>query len=219
MYYFFIRQVADENENVQVNPDAFQIFFNFSGESRSIFVASNSTVLELRQKIQAKLNIDKPLSLSFSSKLLDDRNTLESYNIKQNSTVNVSYKLLGGFVGYYVVSKSFLKPQFDYDYTYGQNNGQHRFGHERYHLLIGWRKIGLNVDRYGDNKWLGTGSDAWPISYHGTNSEAASNIAVGGFDASKGKRFAFGKGIYSSPYSTEAEWYAIEFRSTIILIR
>lgn len=208
-YYFFIRQV---DENVQVNPDTFQIFFNFSGESRSIFVAPNSTVLELRQKIQAKLNIDKPLSLSFSSKILDDRNTLESYNIKQSSTINVSYKLVGGFVGNYVVSKSFLKPQFDYDYTYGQDNGQHRRGYEQYHLPIGWKKIGLDVDRYGDNKWLGMGTDAWPISYHGTNSDAASHIAVGGFDLSKGRRFAFGKGIYSSPYSTEAEAYSTEFR-------
>ncbi|CAB4477885.1 hypothetical protein RhiirA5_423765 [Rhizophagus irregularis] len=207
-YYFFIRQV---DENVQVNPDTFQIFFNFSGESRSIFVAPNSTILELRQKIQAKLNIDKPLSLSFSSKILDDRNTLESYNIKQSSTINVSYKLLGGSVGDFVISRSFLKPQFDYDYTNAQDNGQNRRGYETYHLPIGWQKYGLDVDRYGDNKWLGTGTDAWPISYHGTDLNAASNIAVGGFDSSKGKRFAFGKGIYSSPYSTEAEAYSTTF--------
>ncbi|PKY42383.1 hypothetical protein RhiirA4_417432 [Rhizophagus irregularis] len=207
-YYFFIRQV---DENVQVNPDTFQIFFNFSGESRSIFVAPNSTILELRQKIQAKLNIDKPLSLSFSSKILDDRNTLESYNIKQGSTINVSYKLLGGSIGDFVVSRRFLKPQFDYDYTYGQDNGQNRRGYETYHLPIGWKKKGLDVDRYGDDKWLGTGTDAWPISYHGTNVNAASNIAVGGFDASKGRNFAFGVGIYSSPYSFEAEAYASTF--------
>ncbi|GBB84389.1 hypothetical protein RclHR1_00110022 [Rhizophagus clarus] len=213
IYYFFIRQDGERVQGVQDNPDTIQIFFNFSGNSQSIFVSPNSTVLELRQKIQAKLSIDKPISLSFSSKLLDDRNTLESYNIKRSSTIQVSYKLLGGGspVGYYVISSSFLKPQFDYDYTSGYDNGQHRRGNERYHLPIGWKKIALNVDRYGDSKWLGLDSNSWPVSYHGTNNDAASHIAVGGYDLSKGRRFAYGYGVYSSPLYTFAEGYSVRF--------
>ncbi|CAG8513194.1 5816_t:CDS:1 [Acaulospora morrowiae] len=209
-------QVRREDEETRRCDWLNQIFFNFSGESRSIFISLHDcSVLELRRKIQEILKIEEPLSLRFNCQTLDDSRTLKSYDIKPSSTIHVSYKLLGGFPGYYVVKESFLKPQFDYDYTYGRDYGRQRRGYERYHLPIGWKKIGLNVEKYGDNKWLGTDTDAWPISYHGTGYDAARSIAIGGFDINKGINFAYGKGVYSSPYSDEAEIYSKEFTCSL----
>ena len=84
------RSFVRRGDEVQVNPDSnilpsqpIQIFVKTSfGKSHSMFVFPNSTVLELKQAIQAKLHINGPISLRFSCKLLDDRKTLESYNIK-----------------------------------------------------------------------------------------------------------------------------------------
>ena len=72
-------------------------------------------------------------------------------------------------------------------------------------------------DRYGDSTWLGgvkledrnqSIADEWPVSYHGTGKEAAEVIAASGFDLKKGKRFKFGRGIYSTPDPADAEGYA-----------
>ena len=50
--------------------------------------------------------------------------------------------------------------------------------------------------------------DEWPVSYHGTDEMAALNIAAQGFDLNKGRRFKFGRGIYSTPDPRIAEQYA-----------
>jgi hypothetical protein len=67
-------------------------------------------------------------------------------------------------------------------------------------------------DKFGvDNKWLGmTGDDPdeWPVSYHGTAQHNALEIAEEGFKLSKGQRFRFGKGIYSTPELAVAKLYA-----------
>ena len=48
----------------------------------------------------------------------------------------------------------------------------------------------------------------WPVSYHGTKDTSAGKIALEGFDLKKGKRFLYGRGIYSSPDPAKAEEYA-----------
>ena len=71
-------------------------------------------------------------------------------------------------------------------------------------------------DRYGDSTWLGgvkladqSVADEWPVSYHETRRRAAAEmIAASGFDLKKGKRFKFGRGIYSTPDPADAEGYA-----------
>ncbi|CAG8664090.1 15744_t:CDS:2, partial [Acaulospora colombiana] len=176
-----------------IDREVVQIFYTFSGDPCSIFVNLSSTVLELRRKIQRKLDIEESvLSLSFMCRPLEDHRTLRSYDIEQHSTIHVTHRLLGGFVGYYVITKGILNPKYDYDYINGYDHGWHRRGKERYHLPIGWEKIAFNVEKYGDN--------------------AANDISGDGYDKSKGKRFKFGKGIYSSPYYTYAERFAKEFQ-------
>ena len=51
----------------------------------------------------------------------------------------------------------------------------------------------------------------WPVSYHGTDELAAVNIAAQGFDLDKGRRFKFGRGIYSTPDPGIAEQYATDY--------
>ena len=41
--------------------------------------------------------------------------------------------------------------------------------------------------------------DEWVVSYHGTSYDNGVSIAQMGFDLTKGQRFAYGRGIYSSP--------------------
>ena len=55
-------------------------------------------------------------------------------------------------------------------------------------------------------------SGEWPVSYHGTKQENADGIARQGYLLSKGKRFVFGKGIYSTPSIEVAELYASGFK-------
>ena len=78
-----------------------------------------------------------------------------------------------------------------------------------------WKRIALNVRKYGsDTKWLGhvgNSPDEWPVSYHGTKKEAADPIANEGYLLSKGVRFAYGKGIYSTPEVSIAEQFATVF--------
>ena len=54
----------------------------------------------------------------------------------------------------------------------------------------------------------GSVSKEWPVSYHGTKEKFVKDIASKGYDLSKGKRFLYGKGIYSTPDPCVAEKYA-----------
>ena len=81
--------------------------------------------------------------------------------------------------------------------------------------------MALNVkDKYDDTEWIGgikgtirtEGVDKeWPVTYHGTNDTFAKKIAAHGYDLNKGKRFKFGRGIYSTPDPAVAEDYATIF--------
>ena len=49
------------------------------------------------------------------------------------------------------------------------------------------------------------------ISYHGTGESASGSIAQDGYNLSKGKRFLYGRGIYSTPSIEVAAKYAKMF--------
>ncbi|RIA98217.1 hypothetical protein C1645_686038 [Glomus cerebriforme] len=221
--------VSRQND-VQTNPDTkilppqpIQIFVKTSfGKSHSMFVAPNSTVLELKQAIQAKLYIDRPIRLGFSSKLLNDRKTIESYNIKRGDTIHILFRMLGG-LGFYVIKNDFLTPQFNYDFTNLIDDGTiYTRGKELYKRPYGWKRFALNIEKYGTNEWLGSVGDSsseWPVSYHGTKKEFADNIADKGYLLSEGKRFLYGKGIYSTPDVNVAEGYATTFNYENVLYK
>ncbi|RIB27168.1 hypothetical protein C2G38_2137941 [Gigaspora rosea] len=84
-------------------------------------------------------------------------------------------------------------------------------GSVQYQKPCGWKRFALKVSgKYdnGNNRWLGTDANAWPVSYHGTNKNNSKSIAEEGFLLSKGKRFAYGHGIYSI---SVAKLYASQF--------
>ena len=196
-----------------------QIFVKtLAGNSQAVFVAPNTTILELKDAIQAKLRFDiSPMRLVFSGKQLNDHRTISSYNIKQGDTMHILFRMLGGFE-YYVIKNEFIDPQHNFDFTYLKDDGTiYKRGNEVYHKPYGWRRIALNVEKYGfdsNRKWLGSSGDdfnEWPVSYHGTKKEVFDSIADNGYLLSKGRRFAYGKGIYSTPQIEVAELYATRF--------
>jgi hypothetical protein len=111
-----------------------------------------------------------------------------------------------------------LAPEFDHDFTDLHDVGKtYMRGNQPYERPCGSYRIALKVkDKFGtDNVWLGMkGSEAgeWPVSYHGTGQHNALNIAEEGYKLSKGKRFLFGKGIYSTPELSVAKLYATKFQ-------
>ncbi|RGB38131.1 hypothetical protein C1646_756065 [Rhizophagus diaphanus] len=194
-----------------------QIFVKpLDGDSKSIFVDPSITVLEFKDIICAKFGSDiKMMRLIFNGKQLDDFKTLTSYNIQKGSTVQVLSKVVGGY-DFYVISNDLLDPSYDYDFTNLRDNGTTFIrGMELYKRPYGWKRIALNVRKYGtDRKWLGkvgTNPYEWPVSYHGTRPEFANSIAREGYLLGRGVRFAYGMGIYSTPEINIAERYASQF--------
>ncbi|XP_054461581.1 uncharacterized protein LOC129096912 [Anoplopoma fimbria] len=126
----------------------------------------------------------------------------------------------------------FFHQQYDYDFTQ-VTDGDKTFlrGNESYVRPCGWSRVALRVTQRYDSgdAWLGTGKDAWPVSYHGQNMdgslgiiathkgspsdaapkflEAAAAIAVAGETR--------GRGVYSTPDVKMAEKYCRKFKSKV----
>lgn len=83
------------------------------------------------------------------------------------------------------------------------------------------------MQKYDDgDAWLGTGRDAWPVSYHGHNMEGPLILAHSGnpvdvpefAEAAAASLLAGdtrGRGVYSTPDINMAEKYCKEFRSRV----
>ncbi|XP_078082241.1 2'-5'-oligoadenylate synthase 2-like [Mustelus asterias] len=70
---------------------------NTDGRLKTINVTPNETVSSLKNKIESLLRISsQQYYLNFESKTLEDGRTLESYGIKQHSTININLRLRGG---------------------------------------------------------------------------------------------------------------------------
>ncbi|RIB15121.1 hypothetical protein C2G38_2247828 [Gigaspora rosea] len=187
-----------------------------TGKTITIECEGNDTIDIVKQKIQDKENIPKNKQrLSFGGVLLEDFKTLSDYCIKKESTLYLILRHGGGRIISYLSVKDFLDSQYDYDFTNVSDIGKTFMrGLIQYKRPCGWKRIALKVTGKYDNsndKWLGTANDAWPVSYHGTAKHNAKSIAEEGYDLSKGKRFVYGRGIYSTPDIHIAEQYASEF--------
>lgn len=128
--------------------------------------------------------------------------------------------------------KEFFHPQFDYDFTHIKD-GDRKFlrGNEQYFRPCGWNRVALHVmGKYdGGDAWLGTGSSAWPVSYHGHNMDGSLGIiwtrkrsatddpafldaAAAALVTGETEK---GRGVYSTPDIKIAEKYCKKFKSTV----
>ena len=194
---------------------------------RTILVATNTadTVEELKSKVQDKAGIPTDQQrIIFCGKLLQDKNTLSAYNIEDGSTLHYVLRLRGGGIPIPIsMDPDILDEKYNFDFTKLTSEGkEYKRGDRAYQRPYGWQRIAIKVrNKYGgDNTWLGgvkgglreeSTSGEWPVSYHGTRKDAAEMIAARGFDLGQGKRFKYGKGIYSTPDPKEAERYAVKF--------
>ncbi|XP_071950166.1 uncharacterized protein [Antedon mediterranea] len=90
--------MADEFEPSPNPKNSFQIFVKeLQGISTPFDVYSETTVLELKYKINSDLNIPiKQQRLTYESKPLINENTMEFYGIRKHSTVHLLLRLRGG---------------------------------------------------------------------------------------------------------------------------
>ncbi|PKK65721.1 hypothetical protein RhiirC2_808481 [Rhizophagus irregularis] len=159
--------------------------------------------------------------LIYSGILLKDNLTLLDYNILNN---NAMINLIGQnneVINF--IDSDFLDPMYDCDFTNIVDDIKFMRGSYEYRRPCGWKRIAVKVlNKYGDNAWLGKAAkkgswryesdpNEWPVSYHGTDKFNARSIAETGFDITKGKRFKFGYGIYSTPDINVAALFANKF--------
>merc|ERR1711874_760822 len=113
------------------------------------------------------------------------------------------------------IAQKDLNPAYNCDYTNLKDDGKvYIRGSRKYKRPFGWKRLALNLsEKFRSEAWLWEGSaDSWAVSYHGTNKQSAEEIVKTKYDLSKGKRFNFGRGIYSTPEPSIAEKYSQAFK-------
>ena len=199
-------------------------------------VTSNDTIATLKDMVYDIEGIPPDQQrLIFACQQLQDDLTIADYNIQQESTIHVVLKLRGGGSPSFYINDSLLDPKFDYDFTKRVDDGKRYYrGGYQYNRPYGWKRYAIKVlGRFENDMWLGeqgqrfeSSKGEWPVSYHGTGQSATGSIAQDGYLLSKGKRFKFGKGIYSTPsievaskyakmFQHEGKWYKIVFQNRV----
>ncbi|CAD7702198.1 unnamed protein product [Ostreobium quekettii] len=192
-------------------------------------LSATCTVAEVKAMIRDRegIPVDKQ-RLILAGKDLEDGCMLADYHLHDEWCVlRVVPRLRGGGSlrlgeeDIVKVSPDSLAPELNFDFTRVRDNGRtFQRGGEAYRRPCGWQRYAIRVlGKYGDDVWLGpmgprawSADGEWPVSYHGTERTAAGSIVHVGYALSKGKRCAFGRGVYSTPDVEVAARYAKKFR-------
>ena len=222
-----MEDTSDDTSNEWININVETI----TSQDIKIRIRKSYTIAQVKESIERE---DKSLpadrqKLSFNQRRLSDEATVESIGIKDGDTLFLTMTLRGGGPGDdsnsipIVLDDGFLDPDYDYNFANERDDGKvYIRGGEVYSRPYGWYRYALKVlDKYEDNIWLGKGgtrtastAGEWPVSYHGTSKKGAEGIASEGYDINRGRRFLYGKGIYSAPDLSYVEnYYATEFRN------
>jgi hypothetical protein len=203
-------------KNAQQMPDkSFQIYVKtLTGKTVTLAVVPSDTIEEIKDLVQDAEGIPfDEQHIIYAGKCLKDGKILSDYEIQSNSTLQLVLRLLGGHQA--ILDPSTTDPRYDYDFTNLKDENQaFARGGEKYVRPCGWKRYAIKVsDKFENLIWLGQNNDPgeWPVSYHGTGQNQAKTIAMDGYDLSKGQRFAFGHGVYSTPDINVAIKYAKTF--------
>mmetsp|Transcript_28657 Transcript_28657/g.50983 ORF Transcript_28657/g.50983 Transcript_28657/m.50983 type:complete len:665 (-) Transcript_28657:118-2112(-) len=172
-----------------------------------------NTVNDLKKSIKDLTNIPK-----FSQILVADGKVLDCCKSLKDNKVGCFtdiWLLTPDDMPIFYIDPADLDPAFNYDFT-AEDDSNKAFtrGGRKYERPIGWKRYALKVaGKYENDEWLGIGDspEVWPVSYHGTKVSSIESIAAEGYDLKKGKRFMYGKGIYSTPNLLLTKGYQEEF--------
>ncbi|CAG8706641.1 10314_t:CDS:1 [Funneliformis mosseae] len=197
---------------------------NLSGKTLTVKnLNAKTSINQLKNKIYETEGIPPDEQyLNYGLKSLQDHQTLSYYQITNDTTINLSTRLRGGSNTIKVLDRDFLDPHYNYDFTNIKPCGRTFMrGNYKYVRPYGWNRLAIRVlDKYSDNRWLGVNNRTkfsesvegeWIVSFHGTAKNNANSIAKDGFRLSKGRRFQYGRGVYSTPDIDTAACYADKF--------
>ncbi|KAI1746339.1 hypothetical protein F4680DRAFT_401111 [Xylaria scruposa] len=186
-----------------------------TGRTVTISVTLSDTINIVKHKIAEKVDIPaEEQRLVFGGKQLEDNLTVYHYGIQRESTLHLGLRIRGGGPLAFYLPQGFHDSPFDYDFTHVKDRKKHYRGGEEYKRPLGWQRYALKVNgKFGSDAWLGSSNESgeWPVTYHGTGKHNAESIAEVGYKLSKGVRFKYGQGIYSTPDVHIAEMYAKAF--------
>ncbi len=179
-------------------------------------IERDASVDKLKQIIYEKEGIlCNKQNLIYCGQEIDEGHLLSEYGIGDSSQICVVRLRAMNADDLLVLDKASWDQRYDYDFTNIDDKGK-RFtrGGVEYRRPCGWKRYAIKVaGKYEDEVWLGSNDspNEWPVSYHGTRHDAANSIAQTGYDLSKHKRHAYGRGIYSTPDINVAKAYAKSF--------
>jgi len=228
MYQYFLSwglngYIHEFIDDVQSFNDVFVYISSFTGEFGEFTFNTESKVEQCIKTVEKYINIDMEVtSMRYHGIQMNEEKQLWEYGVTSGDTILLDLQLKGDRPSF-TISNQILDPVYDciypnFDFVKFERGG---YPFER---PTGWTKKALKVNGiYESNDWLGLGSVAlgnprllsvpneWAVSYHGTNKGSGKQIGKEGYDLSKGQRFMYGVGIYSTPSPSTAERFADVF--------